>query len=147
MPTIFTVKYPKKPAKEEHTKDVALVDLAHSARRKQRVYCLAHVNKLVMTYHEDRKLWHCENCGYIIQEGYGQSLMKKRKEDTKYRIINDPYALENITRDGASHIPAAFPVTRANERKLQEIEDPYSKDSIEYKSATEASTDINEEWY
>lgn len=144
---IFTVKYPKKPPKEEIRRDVQVIDFGHSARREQRVYCLAHPNKLVMKHYPDRKLWHCESCGYIIQEGYNQSVMKKTKEQTHYRIINDPYNIENISKNSGK-APIGFNMGRKDEvGGLEELNDPINKDSIKYHSATDAAKDTEEPWY
>jgi hypothetical protein len=100
-----------------------------------------------MKHYPDMHMWRCETCAYTIMEGYGQSLMKKRKEDTRYHIINDPYAPANRKREGQTTMPTAFAIGRANERKLEEINEPINKDSIRYHSAGDASTDVNEEWY
>lgn len=145
MTIIFSAKIPKKEKVEENRRDVTIVDFAHSARSKQRVYCNNHINKIVMTYDELKKNYYCIGCGATIHAGYGQSLMKKRKEDIKYSIITDPYAPENIKKhDGTKMRPLGFVV---GGDKLQDLESIKKKETSTYKSAVEASQDIFEEWY
>ncbi len=147
IPSIFTVSYKKKQPKEEVRKEVEIVDLAHSARKQQRVYCLAHTNKLVMKHYPEMHMWRCETCAYTIHEGYGQSLMKKRKEDTRYHIINDPYAPQNRHKDTQGNMPVGFAIGRQNDKGLEQLSEPINKDSIRYHSAKDAAKDTEEPWY
>lgn len=143
MPSEYRIRYPKKPPKPygDERREVTVIDTAHTAGRKQRVYCHYHDNKLVMDYNEERKMYHCLSCGHTIMEGYGQSLIKKKKEEIQYRMITDPYNPDKNRRGSAA---IGYPIGRP---PLETVDLIQSKDSHTFSSAFEASRDDQEEWY
>jgi len=120
--TIRYTPYPKTIEEEDERNKINIVDLGHTMGR-QRILCPLHVVKPLMTFYEEKRVYHCSSCGNIMSADPEENKKPLLYEDEQITFITDPYSNRNMKSGGESMIKAAYSLTPAIKREgIQSIE-------------------------